>query len=155
MERIQRTIGEVLGEQSWPELASSATVAEAVDAMAREGIDCVLIVEEARLVGIFTSRDFLYRVAADGRLPAQIQLAEVMTKDPVALRRPDCITYAINRMATRNIRNVPVIDDDGRPVGLLRIWDVLAHLADVLEEIAQVPPESATDDMWLDLGGGG
>jgi CBS domain-containing protein len=154
MERIQRTIGEVLGEQSWPELGPSASVAEAVDAMAREGVDCVLVVEGGKLTGVFTSRDFLNRIAADGRLPAEIQLHEVMTKDPVALQRPDCITYAINRMATRNIRNVPVVDDERRPVGLLRIWDVLAHLADVFEEIDQMPPEADTEDMWLDLGGG-
>jgi CBS domain-containing protein len=154
MERIQRTIGEVLGESSWPELGPSATVTEAVDAMAREGVDCVLVVEDGKLTGVFTSRDFLNRIAADGRLPAEIKLSEVMTKDPVALKRPDCITYAINRMATRNIRNVPVVDDERRPVGLLRIWDVLAHLADVFEEIDQMPPEADTEDMWLDLGGG-
>jgi signal-transduction protein with cAMP-binding, CBS, and nucleotidyltransferase domain len=154
MERIQRTIGEVMGERSWPELGSSASVAEAVDAMAKEGVDCVLVVERGKLEGVFTSRDFLYRIAADGRLPAQIALSEVMTKEPVALRRHDCVTYAINRMATRNIRNVPIIDDAGRPIGLLRIWDVLAHLADVFDEIDQLPGERDTDDMWLDLGGG-
>ena len=57
-------------------------------------------------------------------------------------------------MATRNIRNVPVVDDAGRPVGVLRVWDVIAHLSDVFEEIAQVPPDDASSDMWVDLGGG-
>jgi CBS domain-containing protein len=154
MERIQRTVGELLGESSWPELAPTATVAAALDAMAREGVDCVLIVESGRLTGIFTSRDFLYRVAADGKIPSQITLGDVMTRDPAVLKRVDCVTYAINRMATRNIRNLPIVDDEGRPLGLLRIWDVIAHLSDVFEEIAQLPPEPATDDMWLDLGGG-
>jgi CBS domain-containing protein len=154
MERIQRTVGELLGEQSWPELAPTATVAAALDAMAREGVDCVLVVETGKLAGVFTSRDFLNRVAADGKQPSVVTLAEVMTRDPQVLKRVDCVTYAINRMATRNIRNLPIVDDDNRPIGLLRVWDVIGHLSDVFEELAQLPPEPATDDMWLDLGGG-
>jgi signal-transduction protein with cAMP-binding, CBS, and nucleotidyltransferase domain len=155
MERIQRTIGEVLSEHTWPELPPTATVAAAVDAMAREGTDCVLVVEDGRVAGVFTARDFLHRIAGETVQPAAVTLGEVMTRNPVTLRRHDCITYAINCMATRNIRNVPVVDDDGRAVGLLRIWDVIAHLSDVFEEIAQLPPvERASDDMWLDLGGG-
>jgi len=155
MERIQQTIGEVLGEQTWPELAPTANVATALEAMAREGIDCVLVVDAGVLTGVFTSRDFLNRVAAEGLLPADVRLGDVMTAQPEALRRHDCITYAINRMATRNIRNVPVIDDDGRPVGLLRVWDVIAHLADVLDEMAETPTERGTDAQWIDIGGGG
>jgi CBS domain-containing protein len=154
MERIQRTIGEVLGEQSWPELSPTATVAAAVDAMAREGIDCVLVVEGGAIVGVFTARDFLHRIAGAGKLTTEVTLAEVMTSTPITLKRHDCVTYAINCMATRNIRNIPIVDDEGHPVGVLRVWDVIAHLSDVFEEIAQLPPESATEDMWLDLGGG-
>lgn len=155
MERIQRTVGELLGETSWPELAPTATVAAALDAMAREAVDCVLVVENAALVGIFTSRDFLNRVAADGKIPAQVKLADVMTREPQTLKRHDCVTYAINRMALRNFRNLPIVDDEGHPVGLLRVWDVIAHLSDVFEEISQIPPGAPTDDMWLDIGGGG
>ena len=155
MERIQQTIGEVLGEQTWPELAPSATVETALDSMAREGVDCVLVVDGGPLIGVFTSRDFLNRVAAEGRLPAEVKLADVMTREPEALKRHDCVTYAINRMATRNIRNLPVVDDEGRPVGLLRVWDIFAHLADVLDEAAETPSERGTDAQWIDIGGGG
>jgi CBS domain-containing protein len=154
MERIQRTVGELLGDTTWPELAPNATVEDALEAMARHGVDCVLAVDNGVLVGIFTSRDFLYRVAADGKSPAAVRLEEVMSKDPEVLKRTDCVTYAINRMATRNIRNLPIVDDERRPVGLIQVWHVIEHLADVFEEIAQLPPEQATDDMWLDIGGG-
>jgi CBS domain-containing protein len=154
MERIQRTVGELLGETTWPELTPDASVTQALDAMAREGVDSVLVVEAHVLTGIFTSRDFLYRVAAEGRIPSDVRLADVMTREPMTLKRHDCITYAINRMATRNIRNLPIVDDENRPIGVLRVWDVIAHLTDVFEEIAQLPAEPPTDDMWLDLGGG-
>ena len=154
MERIQRTIGEVLGEGSWPELSPAATVATAVEAMARDGIDCVLVVDVGKIVGVFTARDFLNRIAGAGKTTTELTLGEVMTENPVVLKRHDCVTYAINCMATRNIRNVPVVDEHGHAVGGLRVWDVIAHLSDVFEEIAQLPPERPTEDMWLDLGGG-
>ncbi|MBI4509566.1 MAG: CBS domain-containing protein [Deltaproteobacteria bacterium] len=154
MERIQRTIGEVLGQKSWPELPPGATVAAAQEAMARVAVDCVLVVEEGVLKGVFTSRDFMNRVAAAGRLPAEVPLGDVMTSQPETLKRHHCVTYAINRMATRNIRNLPVVDDHGRPVGLLQIWDVMTHMADIFEEISRLPPERPTDNIWQDLGGG-
>lgn len=155
MERIQRTIADMLGEQAWPELPPDASVAAAQDAMARDGVDCVLVVEASVLIGIFTSRDFLLKVAAEGRLPADIPLGDVMTRDPVALKRHDCVTYAINNMARRAFRQLPVIDDERRPVGLLRIWDVIGHLSDVFEEINGTPPERPTENIWIDIGGGG
>ncbi len=122
--------------------------------MERQEADCVLVVEGGRIAGVFTARDFLHRIAGAGLQPGEVALADVMTRNPVVLRPDDCITYAINCMATRNIRNVPVVDTGGRPVGVLRVWDVMAHLADVFEEIAQLPPEKPGEDMWLDLGGG-
>jgi signal-transduction protein with cAMP-binding, CBS, and nucleotidyltransferase domain len=154
MERIQRTIGEVLGDRTWAELPPGASVTAAVEAMAREGTDCVLVVEGGKIAGVFTARDFLNRVIGENRLPADVALASVMTSDPVILRPHHCVTYAINCMATRNIRNVPVVNDDGHPVGVLRIWDVVAHLAELFEEIAQLPPHNPAEDAWVDLGGG-
>jgi signal-transduction protein with cAMP-binding, CBS, and nucleotidyltransferase domain len=155
MERIQRTIGEVLGAaKTWSELAPSATVAAALDLMTRDGVDCVLVMEGGKIAGVFTARDLMRRIAGEGRLPQETLLGDVMTSNPVVLRLDHCVTYAINCMATRNIRNVPIVDDAGRPVGLLRVWDVMAHLSDVFEEIAQLPPQSPNDDAWIDLGGG-
>lgn len=153
MGSIQRTIADVMTERTWPQLGPAASVADALAIMKRTGIDCVLVVDQGALAGVFTSRDFLNRVAGQ-RLPAIIRLDEVMTATPEALKLHDCVTYAINRMALRNIRNVPIVDDARRPVGLLRVWDVIAHLAEVFEEIAAAPGERPADDVYVDLGGG-
>jgi predicted transcriptional regulator len=88
------------------------------------------------------------------RVPAEVTLAEVMTPNPESLKRHHCVTHAINRMAVRGFRNLPIVDEDNHPVGLLRVWDVIEHLADVFEDLAGVPPERPNDDLWLDLGGG-
>jgi CBS domain-containing protein len=154
MERIQRTVGELLGDATWPELPSTATVAAAQDAMARDKVDCVLVVDDGKLVGVFTSRDFLDEIAAPVRVPSEVVLADVMTPNPESLKRQHCVTHAINRMAVRGFRNLPIVDEDNRPVGLLRVWDVIEHLADVFEDLRSVPPEIPNDDVWVDLGGG-
>ncbi len=154
MERIQRMISEFLGERSWPELAPDASVADALAAMNQSGIDCVLVVEDARLVGIFTGRDFLHRVAAEQRMAADTPLRDAMTAHPETVKPHYDVAYAINRMVVRNIRRLPVVDDDLRPVGLLTVWDVIDHLDEVFEDVVGAAPDAPTDELWLDMGGG-
>ena len=47
-----------------------------------------------------------------------------------------------------------MVDDERRPVGLLMMWDVIAHLDDVFDDLLGDPPDPPTADLWLDLGGG-
>jgi CBS domain-containing protein len=73
---------------------------------------------DGRLAGIFTGRDAVARVLADGRDPATTPLSAVMTADPVTLT-PDSRTIdALRLMAERGFRHVPVVRD-GQPVGLV------------------------------------
>jgi CBS domain-containing protein len=148
--RIQKTIGEFLGRRTYPQVAPSDTVAAAVDAMKREASDCALVCDRGELVGVFTAWDFLSRVAARELPAGETTVGDVMTSEPETLPLDACITYAINRMAHRGYRNIPIVDKAGRPVANLSVRDVVAHLAEVFAELDDVPdaPE------WTDLGGG-
>src|SRR5690242_5653349 len=128
MRRLEKTIEEIGWTRNVPRLAGTDRVARAFDLMSREAHDCVMIVEGEKLVGIFTSRDFLNRVAALRADPNAIELGSVMTKDPRTLRPRDGIAFAINWMAIEGFRNVPIVDDDGSVLGVLTIWDVMRHL---------------------------
>lgn len=107
-------------------------VAAAVAAMKEHQSDCVLVCESDRLRGIFTQRDFLNRVAVVGESDAA--LGDVMTKDPDALREQDSIMSALHRMAVGNYRNIPVVDDSGKAVANLGVWDVMQHLSEVFAD---------------------
>jgi CBS domain-containing protein len=99
---------------------------EAIERMRRDGIDCLLVVEAGDLVGIFTDRDAVLKVgvrAADPR-----PLRQVMTPDPVVLRRDDPVAVAIHKMAVGEFRHVPIVDD-GRPIGVVSAKDIFRHLA--------------------------
>jgi CBS domain-containing protein len=160
MRRLQKTIEEIGWTRQVPQLAKHERVARAFDLMSREAHDCVLVVEHERLAGIFTSRDFLNRIAAVRGNAEVLTLDQVMTAEPRTLRPRDGVAFAINWMAIEGFRNVPIVDDDGRVLGVLTIWDVMRHLGNIFDEIDATPRTTRlADDIsgvvsMIDLGGG-
>jgi CBS domain-containing protein len=113
-----------------PEIVeASADVDEAIGRMHDKGIDCVLVVDDGRLIGIFTDRDAVLKVA--GTAPQKRVIASLMTRDPVVLRHDETIAVAINKMAVGGFRHIPIVDD-GRPTGVVTARDVFRHLAQSL-----------------------
>jgi signal-transduction protein with cAMP-binding, CBS, and nucleotidyltransferase domain len=128
--------GPLLGEQLddldivVPEIVDIGSRAgDAVRLMHERGTDCVLVVEAGRLVGIFTDRDAVLKIA--GRPLDARPLAEVMTRDPVVLRHDDTVAVAINKMAVGGFRHIPIVED-GRPTGIVSARDIFHHLAETL-----------------------
>lgn len=160
MRRLQRTIEDIGWTREVPMYEKGESVGRAFDAMSREAYDCVLVVDDGVLAGIFTSRDFLNRVAAHRKDPRDVRLGDVMTPAPKTLRPRDGVAFAINWMAIEGFRNVPVVDDEGHVLGVLTVWDVMRHLEDMFEEIDAtprlVPPQSDISGVVdVELGGGG
>jgi len=161
MRRLHKTIADVGWTKNVPTFAKTDTVSRAFDAMSHEAHDCVLILDGEALAGIFTSRDFLDRIAEERRDPNKVTLGEVMTSLPKVLRPRDGLAFAINWMAIEGFRNVPIVDDDGKVLGVLTIWEVLHALEDVFLEIdatpRPTPPASDISEVisMVDLGGGG
>ena len=107
----------------------SADVDEAIRRMHADGIDCVLVAEDGRLVGIFTDRDAVLKVAG---LPVERRaIGDLMTRDPVVLRHDETIAVAINKMAVGGFRHIPIVED-GRPTGVVTARDVFRHLVESL-----------------------
>lgn len=111
------------------------TVREAIERMVGQHRAAVVVVDaEGRLVGIFTERDVLIRVLGEGRDPATTRLAAVMTPRPEALSAGDRICFAVNRMSTAGFRTIPLVDAEGRPIGIITVNDVVKWLAEVFPE---------------------
>ena len=108
----------------------SADADEAVQVMHAKGSDCVLVVDAGRLVGIFTDRDAVLKVA--GRPSGPRPIAELMTRDPVVLRHDDTIAVAINKMAVGGFRHIPIVEN-GRPTGVVTSRDVFRHFASTFD----------------------
>ena len=161
MRRLQKTIEQLGWTKDVPQLPASEHVMRAFDLMSRDTHDCVLVVDDGVLRGIFTSRDFLNRVAAVRADAKALALSDVMTKDPRTLRPRDPVAFAINWMAIEGFRNVPIVDDNDAILGVLTVWDVMRHLDAVFDDIEATPrptpPKSDISEVinMVDLGGGG
>lgn len=116
-------------------LLETATVHDAVQAMLARRHAGVLIVDaDGGLAGIFTERDVLTRVVGRERDPRRTPLREVMTLSPEALTAEDRVAYAVYCMSVAGYRTVPLVDADGRPVGVVTASDILRWLADLFPE---------------------
>jgi CBS domain-containing protein len=160
MRRLEKTIREIGWTHAVPRLEVDDRVSRAFEEMSREAHDCVLVMQGQKLAGIFTSRDFLNRVAAVRADPGAIVIGDVMTPTPRTLRPRDPVAFAINWMAVEGFRNVPIVDDDGEVRGVLTVWDVMRHLEAIFDEIDATPrPAPLAGDIsalvsMFDLGGG-
>ena len=116
-------------------------VAEAVDLMRREKVGCVLVCEGERTVGIFTERDLLRRVLAPGK-PLTVSVAECMTGNPVVVHPKESIGSAVRRMEEGGYRHLPVVDEMGRPKGVLSVKRIVHYLVEHFPgTIYNLPPD--------------
>lgn len=92
--------------------------------------DCVLVIANDRLVGIFTDRDAVVKAA--GKRLESFHVRDFMTPDPVVLRHDDPIAVAIHKMAIGGFRHIPIVED-GRPTGVVTARDVFHHLASSMD----------------------
>jgi len=120
------------------------TVTEAMRLMKSEHWSCVAITDDgtrnSKLIGIFTERDVLFRVVDRGRNPAALPIEEVMTTDPETLSVRSSIASALNMMSVGGFRHIPVVDDEHRPVFLIRVRDVVEFIVEAFpREILNLP----------------
>ena len=116
-------------------LSETTTVHDAVARMLPARQPGVLIVApDGRLTGIFTERDLLTRVVGQTRDPRATTLGAVMTRDPEALTPGDRVCYAVNRMSVAGYRTIPLVDEAGRPVGIVTVHDFIKWLAHLFPE---------------------
>ncbi|MBY0232160.1 MAG: CBS domain-containing protein [Gemmataceae bacterium] len=123
-------------------LRSSGTVAEAVRGMRAHRTGCVLVCAADRtLLGIFTERDLLKRVAVPG-LPLSVPLSRVMTPDPATASPGEAIAAAVRRMQRGPFRHLPVVSESGCPVGVLSVRRIVHYLVEHFPStICCLPPD--------------
>jgi CBS domain-containing protein len=110
-------------------IPASRSVMEAINQMNQHKIGALVVVDEERIVGMFTERDVLRRVVPDARRPEEILVGEVMTRDVVCCASTADLDEVSTIMKERRIRHLPVCDDHEQLIGLISIGDVNAQHA--------------------------
>jgi CBS domain-containing protein len=117
-------------------------VAYAAQMMRDEDVGLAPIVEGDRLVGTLTDRDIAIRVVAEGRDPESTTVREVASTDLVTVDPQQDLDEAVRLMAQHQVRRIPVVEEDGRLVGVVAQADVARQADDrltgeVVEQISQ------------------
>jgi CBS domain-containing protein len=133
--------------QAYPDqplpVSTDATVGEVLELMRAQRGSCVLICSDdggCRLEGIFTERDALSWMAAGGETGVSIRLA--MTRSPTVLPVTATVGAAIDLMAQRGFRHLPIVDEQGVPQGVVAVQGIVHYLVDHFPQaIYTLPPE--------------
>jgi CBS domain-containing protein len=121
----QRPIRSLIAGKKIVMAPGDTTVAAAARLMKERTVGAVMVVAtDGRLAGIFTERDALFRVTAEGRDPGATRLSDVMTRDPRTISADRPFAHALLMMYDGGFRHVPVVDE-GRPIGMVSARDAL------------------------------
>jgi len=104
------------------------TVHDALEEMVEHNVGSLVVLEGSEIVGVFTERDFLRRVALPGLSPAGTKVRAVMTERLVFVEPARSIDECMAIMTQARIRHLPVIDD-GRLTGVVSIGDLVKHMS--------------------------
>src|SRR5262249_36751989 len=112
-----------------------ATLAEVVQKLVKHNVGALVVCEEedcTRMLGIITERDIL-RACAAKKVPLEdYRVSDVMSHDLVTGTPQDTVQDAMGVMTDRRIRHLPIVDDDGRLIGLVSIGDLVKQQHDQL-----------------------
>ncbi len=120
-----------------------ASAVDAAKVMQNEDAGIVPIVEgDGRLIGVVTDRDIALRVVAEGREPDSTKVAEIASQNLATVDPQQDIDEALRLMAEHQVHRLPVVEEDGRLVGILAQADVARHLdasrtGEVVEQISE------------------
>ena len=104
-----------------------AMLAEVAREMRGHDADSVAVMEDGALVGIITERD-LVRAIADGLNPSQTTAKVIMTADPATVTADEDVSIVALKMIRLGVRHLPVVDGNGKPLGLVSARNLVAVL---------------------------
>ena len=123
----RKIIPDVINEQEVARLTGDVSIREAGRYMINHNVGSVLIMEGDELKGIFTERDALRICVATRRNPDQTNIADVMTDDLQTISPNATPEEALHKMSEGNFRHMPVVDDNGKVLGVISHRDLITE----------------------------
>ena len=119
------------------------SVAEAARVMKDADVGSLIVLEGEAVRGMVTDRDIVIRVVAEGRDAGATALGEICSQEPIMVSLRDTVEAAVEMMQTHAVRRLPVVDDDGRAVGIVSLGDLAVELdrGSALGDISAAPPK--------------
>ncbi len=121
-----RQILQLKGELVWT-IAPDQTVFDALRLMADKDIGALVVVQDARIVGILSERDYARKVILVGKSSKETLVSEIMTSPVVTIHPDQTVEEAMEMMTRHRVRHLPVVEND-QLVGILSIGDVVRNI---------------------------
>jgi CBS domain-containing protein len=126
-EKIMKTLHQVLNDKKHKEIISIAPnrpVFDALVILAEYKIGALAVIENGKLVGIFSERDYAREVVLQGRSSKTTQIHEVMTAKVITGKPDDMVDKTMSMMSDKRIRHLPVLDGE-QILGMLSLGDLV------------------------------
>jgi CBS domain-containing protein len=122
-------------------VSADTPLRHAVELLQQKSTTCLLVVgETGRLIGILTERDLVLK-AMNVDL-ASVTVSGIMTPDPESFQPDDSIGFVMNAMDVGGFRHVPVVDENGSPIAVVSVSDILEFIVQTFpEEVLNLPPK--------------
>lgn len=105
-------------------IAPEATVYEAIKLMADKNIGSLLVMSGAKLVGIFTERDYTRKIALQGKTSRETKVREIMPNNVISVTPDDSVEDCMRLMTENRVRHLPVVSND-KVIGVISIGDLV------------------------------
>lgn len=119
-------------------VTDDTSVYNALKIMTEKNISALLIMDNGKLLGIFTERDYARKIVLQGKSSKETIIKEVMTANPFGVNFSDSIDKCMSMMTEKHIRHLPIVED-GEVKGMVSIGDVVKYIiADQKETISHL-----------------
>lgn len=144
-----RVMPDVIHDQNLMVANPEDNARQVAKAMVERKISSILVLDEAgKLIGIITERDFTRCFAVQGVDPDKTTAGDIMTTDVETLAPDDSAFAALELMELRNFRHLPVVDDRGKPLGIVSIRDLYAVVTRVSRDVLVKTQTYLFDDRY-------
>lgn len=114
-------------------LGGDSSVFDALKMMAEKNIGALMIIEEDKLLGIFSERDYARKIVLQGKASHDTQVSEIMTKTVITVESENNLEQCMELMTKNKIRHLPVVDND-KVAGIISIGDVVMAIIETQKE---------------------
>ncbi len=114
------------GKEVWS-IVSDAMAYKALEIMAEKDVGALMVIDDGKLVGIFSERDYARKVVLKGKESHQISVSEIMCKDVVCVDLTSTVEECMQLMTEKHIRHLPVKHDD-QVIGIVTIGDIVKQI---------------------------
>lgn len=133
LDLLEHTIEE-MGFSAPKYVLADDSLEKAIKLMQEHKIGSALVIDDkVHLKGILTERDVLMKVAAR-EISLQDKVSQFMTKNPMTVKTNESVFIALAIMSREGFRHLPIVNFDGKPVGIISMKDVMGYFANHLHE---------------------